>query len=164
VDGETLRPQRRAKGGAKDSWLFVAWNGFRPRAAGLDEPVSFGGDSTAAADTSAPVPPADHGAPRDTQPVARPVARDTTRVVTRDTAAQRAQGYTVQFAALRSAQAAKDIADRTKVEGAPPRVIATARDGVMIYRVVIGPFASRAEAERVAKTSGKPYWIYQGAP
>jgi cell division septation protein DedD len=160
LDGETLRPQRRAKGGAKDSWLFVAWNGFRPRAAGLDEPVSFGGDSAAAPDTSTPNAPSDHGAARDTQPV----ARETTRVVTRDTAAQRVQGYTVQFAAVRSAQAAKEIADKTKVEGAPPRVVATAREGVMIYRVVIGPFATHAEAERVAKTSGKAYWIYQGAP
>jgi cell division septation protein DedD len=141
----------------------VAWNGFRPRAAGLDEPVSFGGDSGAPPDTSAPPPPppTSNGAARDTHP---PVARDTARVVTRDTAAQRVQGYTVQFAAVRSAQAAKDIADKTKVEGAAPRVVATAREGIMIYRVVIGPFATRAEAERVAKTSGKPYWVYQGAP
>jgi cell division protein FtsN len=35
---------------------------------------------------------------------------------------------------------------------------------VTIYRVVIGPFSTREEAERIARTSGKSYWVYEGAP
>ena len=33
--------RRGAQRGAKDVWLFAAWNGFRPRAKELDEPVTF---------------------------------------------------------------------------------------------------------------------------
>jgi cell division protein FtsN len=35
---------------------------------------------------------------------------------------------------------------------------------VITYRVVIGPFPSREEAERIARTAGMSYWIYEGAP
>ena len=48
--------------------------------------------------------------------------------------------------------------------GATPRLVTTTRDGVTIYRVVIGPFTTRDEAERIARTSGKSYWVYEGAP
>jgi cell division septation protein DedD len=41
VDGETLRARRTVPGGAGDFWHLVLWNGFRPRAAGLDQPVTF---------------------------------------------------------------------------------------------------------------------------
>ncbi len=41
VDGETLQPVRTIAGGASDYWYFAFWNGFRPRAAGVDQPVSF---------------------------------------------------------------------------------------------------------------------------
>ncbi|MBX6332712.1 MAG: SPOR domain-containing protein, partial [Gemmatimonadaceae bacterium] len=82
-----------------------------------------------------------------------------------DTAASAAAGgFTVQFGALRSQQMAMDMARQITVDGAPPRVVATVRAGVTIFRVVIGPFATRAEAERVARTSGRSYWIYEGAP
>jgi hypothetical protein len=33
-----------------------------------------------------------------------------------------------------------------------------------VYRVVLGPYASRAEAERIGKSSGQSYWIFEGAP
>ncbi|MDE3053985.1 MAG: hypothetical protein KGJ70_08875, partial [Gemmatimonadota bacterium] len=48
VDGETLRPARRVAGGASDYWFGFHWNGFRPRASSLDQPVSF---NLAAADS-----------------------------------------------------------------------------------------------------------------
>ena len=41
VDAETGREQLRYRGGANDLWALVRWNGFRPRAAGLDRPVEF---------------------------------------------------------------------------------------------------------------------------
>jgi septal ring-binding cell division protein DamX len=50
------------------------------------------------------------------------------------------------------------------VTGATPRLVTTTRDGVTIYRVVIGPYPTREEAERIARTSGKSYWVYEGAP
>jgi hypothetical protein len=42
--------------------------------------------------------------------------------------------------------------------------VPNAHDGVITFRVVIGPFPTRAEAERVARTAGLSYWIYEGAP
>ena len=65
VDGETLRRTRRVPGGAKDFWHLILWNGFRPRAAGLDEPVTF--QTAAPTDSTAP-PPTDStlaSAPKD---------------------------------------------------------------------------------------------------
>ena len=70
----------------------------------------------------------------------------------------------MQFGALRAQDAAADLLRDVHVTGATPRLVATTRDGVTIYRVVIGPFSTREEAERIARTSGKSYWVYEGAP
>jgi cell division septation protein DedD len=84
--------------------------------------------------------------------------------VASDSTPSRQSGFTVQFAALRAQDAANDILREVHVTGATPRLVATTRDGVTIYRVVIGPFSTREEAERIARTSGKSYWVYEGAP
>ncbi|HEU4641418.1 MAG TPA: SPOR domain-containing protein [Gemmatimonadaceae bacterium] len=170
VDGETLRTRDTAKGGAKDDWYFIAWNGFRPRASGLDEPVTFGGDSAAAdtMDTTA-IPdvspsPADSAA-TPARPRPAPMPRDTVAAAPpADTLARRAQGFTVQFAAVRSPDTARSVASTISVQGTSARVVATQRMGITIYRVVLGPYPTRAEAERVARASGKSYWVYEGAP
>ena len=70
----------------------------------------------------------------------------------------------MQFAALRAQDAANDILHELHVTGATPRLVTTTHDGVTIYRVVIGPYPTREEAERIARTSGKSYWVYEGAP
>ncbi|HLB09868.1 MAG TPA: hypothetical protein VK617_10055, partial [Gemmatimonadaceae bacterium] len=41
VDAESLQTRKTVEGGAADDWMFVTWNGFRPRAASLDQPVTF---------------------------------------------------------------------------------------------------------------------------
>ena len=46
---------RRAQtvvGGAADDWMFISWNGFRPRAASLDQPVTFESNDTVQRDTT----------------------------------------------------------------------------------------------------------------
>jgi len=53
VDGETLRPRSTIRGGARDFWHAIVWNGFRPRAGGLDQPVTFADSDSAAARDSA---------------------------------------------------------------------------------------------------------------
>jgi hypothetical protein len=183
VDAESLATQRAIVGGASDDWMFISWNGFRPRAASLDQPVTFESNDSVQRDTSenpfsgatpspgdtlerdtaqttAAVAPAPQ-VPSGVAPGAR-AAPPPTHVAT-DTA-PRQSGFTVQFAALRSQQAAGDVLKDLHVSGATPRLVATTRDGVTIYRVVIGPFPSREDAERVASTSGKSYWVYEGAP
>ena len=151
VDGETLREKRRVEKGASDFWYGFAWSGFRPRAASLDQPVQFpGADSTDSAATTAtestvvttPPPP-----PRDTTPAAppQPVAK----------------GWIVSFAALLSEPKARELAATIQVRGEAARVLSTPRDGQVVYRVVLGPYPTKDEAERIGRESRKDYWVYE---
>jgi len=152
ADGATLRPTVRVNGGAADFWYPFRWTGFRPRAQDLDTPVDFGGatpDSTKAAtdslaDTAAAAP-------------AAPPVRDTT-------ARRPATGYTVSFAALLVPDKARDLAAQIRVGNENARVVVAMRDGSTIYRVVLGPYATRDEAERIGRESKQSYWIYEGGP
>jgi YVTN family beta-propeller protein len=178
IDAETLATRRAVLGGATDDWMFIRWNGFRPRAASLDQPVTFGTNDTVQRDTTEnPFAGADLGAdtlrrdsPASPPPVAPPAPGAPTlhpappaAHATADSAPKQ-NGFTVQFAALRAQDAANEVMRQVHVSGASPRLVATTRDGVTIYRVVIGPYPTREEAERIARTSGKSYWVYEGAP
>ena len=142
-DGETLKPRTRVRGGAQDYWYPFMWDGFRPRAASLDEPVRFDSiavdtvthDSTAIADTTA-------------------IAADTAS----------SPGFIVSFAAFLTEDRAKDLAGTIKVGGESARVITSSRDGSTIYRVVLGPYLSKEEAESAGRASGHTYWVYEGNP
>jgi len=179
VDGTTLKDQDTIDKGAADSWMFVAWNGFRPRSAALDQPVRFPGVNAAPADSAPVTDTAGGSTAAATTPSARPahspqgavpapsdtqVMRAGTLAPRSDSAAAAATGFTIQFAALRSATAAQAVAGNIKLSGSTPRVVATQRAGVTIYRVVAGPFTTRADAERVAKSSDRSFWIYAGEP
>ncbi len=178
ADAESLAPRKTTTGGAADDWMFISWNGFRPRAASLDQPVTFESNDTVQRDTTenpfagaAPSPgdtlagdgtkPAPPAAPP--APGAPPAHPASAHAAPADSAPKQS-GYTVQFAALRAQEAASDALRDVHVQGATPRLVATTREGVTIYRVVIGPFNTREEADRIARTSGKAYWIYEGAP
>ncbi|MEO7361393.1 MAG: SPOR domain-containing protein, partial [Gemmatimonadaceae bacterium] len=157
---ETFADVRTIKNGARDYWQVLRWNGFRPRSASLDEPVRFRSgsipsertrvtDSASALDSGSAVPPAG-GRSRDSS---------TSR---RDTAGPPV--FTVQFAAALTERLARDAAATIKVEGMTPRISTTTRAGRTIFRVTLGPFATRSEAERIGKVSGATYWIFEGAP
>lgn len=148
ADGETQKPTTRVRGGAADFWYPFQWTGFRPRAATLDQPVQFAGppvDSAALADSAA--------------------RRDSTTSSARDSVAKRpSAGFTVSFAALLVADKARDLAAQIHVGNESARVVTSMRDGATIYRVVLGPYATREEAERVGRESKQSYWVYEGAP
>lgn len=152
---ETFADTRTIENGARDFWQVLRWNGFRPRSASLDEPVRFRsggvpGDTTrapATADTNA-APPPDR-------------SRDTTAQV-REPAAPAV--FTVQFAAALTEKLAHDAAAKVNVDGMTPRISTATREGKTVFRVTLGPFATRAEAERVGKASGLTYWVFEGAP
>ena len=169
VSADSLRVKRTVSGGAKDLWRFLAWNGFRPRAAGLDEPVTFpedtvvphdsassfsltAEDSARAADSARRVAAAAKAAPAAP---AAPPPKDTL---------PRAPEFTAQFAALRTDSAARLVMKAIHVTGATLRVVPSSHDGVVTYRVVAGPFTTREEAERIARTAGMSYWVYEGEP
>lgn len=150
VDGETLKPASHIRGGAADYWYPFRWTGFRPRAAALDQPVEFAvpSDSARAARDSA----AAHGDSTSITPAAP------------DTTPRRATGWTVSFAALLVPDKAQELAARIHVGGETARVITAVRDGSTIYRVVLGPYATREDAERVGRESRNSYWVYEGGP
>jgi len=146
VDGATRRERSRTIRGADDFWYPFQWTGFRPRSAALDQPVSFTRPDTTDSAARVGTPPADT--------TARPAApRDTT-----------AHGFIVSFAALLSETRARDLATQIKVRGQNARIVATEREGTTIYRVLLGPYPTREEADRVGRESGQTYWVYEGAP
>jgi cell division septation protein DedD len=146
-------------GGAKDFWYFFAWDGFRPRAQGLDQPVTFPGDSApadslAASSTASSTP---------TSPVQGPRTDSAPAPATAAPPAQSA-GFTVSFAALLSEDKAQQLAQTIKVNGIDAHVVSTNTAGSPIFRVVIGPFSTREEADKVGRASRRDYWIYEGSP
>jgi len=170
VDAETFATRRTVAGGASDFWHLVLWNGFRPRAKGLDEPVVFAQRDTA--DTLAAGEPIDSSAfaipatdssllaPRTVEPAPRPATPPAPAVP----GAAAGETFTLSFAALRSEKDARALAGRLEIDGERARVVPSTVAGTPIYRVVMGPFRSKADAERRGKASGRDYWVYAGTP
>lgn len=160
ANAATLADGRVVKGGARDFWHVLRWNGFRPRAAGLDEPVQF--RRSAPRDTM----PRPDSVGSDSSPVAIApppvVAPPPPRVPPRP--AQRDSSFTVQFAAVLDEDTAKKLAGRIRVDGQRPRITTADRGGKTLYRVVLGPYSSRDAAERTGRASGQSYWVFEGAP
>lgn len=162
VDAETQKERTRFLGGAKDVWALIRWNGFRPRAAGLDAPVTFAEDSLGTAEEGEPVDSALTAAP---EPVAaRPPAPPPSPARPVAPVEPRRGVFTLSFAALLSAERAQALAATIRVDGKPARVVPGSRDGTQIYRIVFGPFDTKEDAERAGQRTGLPYWVYEGAP
>jgi hypothetical protein len=153
VDGETLHQKQRVANGASDFWYAFAWTGFRPRASSLDQPVRFPGadsaDSAARAAASA----------ESASVAATPPTRDTT-----PPAPITPKGWMVSFFALLDEQKARDLAQTIKVQNETARVVAYPRDGQTIYRVVLGPYPTKDDADRVGRDSRQNYWVYEATP
>jgi cell division protein FtsN len=73
-------------------------------------------------------------------------------------------GFVVQFAALLDRQSAEALASGIRVDGRQARISTTQRDGRALYRVVLGPYATRAQAERAGRAAGVSFWISEGTP
>ena len=178
VDGETLQAVRTIAGGASDFWYFTFWNGFRGRAPGVDQPVSFALPDSAAADSAMKV--ADSATHAVVDSVTRPVQSVPSPPTGQPTAPQRppaaapkatpaptasaSSPFTVSFAALLNADKAHMLADSIVVAGARARVVPSQRAGTTIYRVVLGPYPNRAAAEQVGRDSKRSYWVFPGQP
>lgn len=155
VSATDLRDMRTLARGAGDFWYFFAWNGFRPRSADLDLPVTFDSPATALPDTlrlggdSLPQPTVRDASPSMTEPP--------------PSIAPAAPGFMVSFAAVLSEERAREVASGFSVNGVRPRVAATPSGSTTIYRVVLGPYRTRDEAERVGRDSRRQYWVYEEA-
>ncbi len=143
LDIVTGREIRRLPDSAADRWHLLRWNGFRPRAAGLDRPVAFEEDDSASTIEGAmavPPGPAMPGAPLA------------------------AASWTLSFATLIDQDRARMMAREISVEGRTARVLVGDRDGAPIFRVLLGPYDSREAAERAGMLSGRAYWVFEGTP
>jgi len=148
ADGGTLRERRRVPQGASDFWYAFSWTGFRPRAASLDQPVQFPGADSADSAVTKPVD--------SSLAVAPPPIRDST-----PPAPAVVKGWIVSFAALLAEDKARELAATIRVHGETARVLASPREGQTIYRVVLGPYPTKDEAERIGRESRQNYWVYE---
>jgi hypothetical protein len=72
-------------------------------------------------------------------------------------------GFTVSFFTLLSQQRAQAEAAAIRVGDQTAHVETVVRSGVPMYRVILGPYPTCAEAQRVAKAAGKTgVWIPEG--
>jgi len=160
-DVSTLRTTQTVRGGAKDYWYFFNWNGFRPRAANLDQPVTFPSES-AARDTMIAKPPA-----TDTTRPPNPPMRDASPTMVTPpgsyTVPRPATQFMVSFAAVLDAEKANLVASGIEVGGVKPHVVQAQVGSTLVFRVVLGPYATREEAERVGRESKRQYWVYEGS-
>ncbi len=154
VDPQRLDVHSTIAGGAKDYWYFFAWDGFRPRAQGLDQPVVFPSDSPAFDSLSA--------SSTASGIVAHPAGIDS--LATTPPSGAPAAGFIVSYAALLSEDKAQQVAGTIKVGDTQAHVLSTTTGGSPIFRVVMGPFLTRQEAERIGRASRREYWIYEGSP
>ena len=177
VDAESGRDRMRYRNGARDRWMLVRWDGFRPRAAGLDIPVEFEeyvADS-ASADSAltallarrygdlSGVARAGGGEPVAVEPGA-PLEQGRFGEPARPATINERSTWTVSFATHLVEERAREMADRVRVAGRRARVVSGMRDGIPIYRVVLGPFDDREQAERAGMESRLPYWVFEGVP
>jgi len=159
VDPEKLAVKSTIDGGAKDFWYFFAWDGFRPRPEGLDQPVTFPSDSVQRDSLAASSTESSASSPAPVGPdTIAPPARNITPPAAQST------GFTVSFAALLSEETAQQLASSITVNGIPAHVVSTTTAGSPIYRVVMGPFATRDEAAKIGRAARREYWIYEGSP
>ena len=161
VDPRTKAAGRTIDGGGADLWFFVRWNGFRPRARGIDEPVSFSYERNEATPvdidsaTGLPRLKVDSVIPPVTTPPPPPVA---------EPVVPRPRGWILSFAAVLSLERAREIAASISVDGSRPRVVTGETAGTTVYRVVLGPYDTREAAERVGRSSKHSYWVYEAVP
>jgi len=73
--------------------------------------------------------------------------------------------FTVQFAAAPTEREARRTLGRLRLGDPTLRVVPKTFDGRTVYRVVAGPYPTRARADEAGRAVGAGnYWVYEGAP
>ncbi len=87
----------------------------------------------------------------------RPVPAQDTTLASADTTEARVY---LQVSSSQNSAWAEDLANKLRQAGLPSSVLDPRQEGDG-YRVVLGPYASRDEAEAAGKKLGRPFFIYQ---
>jgi cell division septation protein DedD len=74
------------------------------------------------------------------------------------------RAFTVQFYALMVEERARELASQIQVDGQRARVVPSVQAGTPVFRVVLGPYPTREEAERVGSRAGHVFWVFEGLP
>lgn len=151
LDATSLQRVGSVLGGALDWWHVITWDGFTARGADAPPPVFAGMDSAvpdaidsaiAAADSTAGTTPGD-SAVRDSLAPSR---------------------WMVSFASLVDAARAEALAQQVRDGGAPARVVPSTGARGPVYRVVLGPYATREAAVRAGRATGREHWVLPDTP
>lgn len=161
VHAETLAPGGTVRGAARDFWYIASWNGFRPRDSRLDEPVRFATGDSALVDSAAASGP-DSADPSGAFSGALPQGDPQPPAPGATPAATRAPAWYVSLASHGSEDVARAEAERIVVAGVSASVQRGEASGRVVYRVVVGPYPTRSDAERAGTASGRSYWIFSG--
>lgn len=165
VDPVSREEGARVKGGAADHWFFMLWNGFRPRAQGIDQPVQFswrGQDSVMARALGDTATVAFVGRDADTTSRASTVPARIDSVRPPPPAVR--TSWTVSFAVVLTESRARALASEITVDGERAHVVSGRSGDTPVFRVVLGPYPTRGDAERVGRASGRQFWVYDGVP
>ena len=175
-------------GGAKDIWTVVQWNGFRRRAgdaplrATATQPDTItrrARDTTRARNVPDSAPRAADSVVRTggdsiarrlsrldslRRAMVRPETQPRPRQAAPSVAAQLGErgSFVVQFAALKVERTAQQLASSIKANGEKAHVVMTTSNGTALYRVILGPFRSRSDAEQAGQAAGRDYWVFEG--
>ena len=71
------------------------------------------------------------------------------------------RGFFVSLASHSTEAQAKSDAATVLVDGLPAHVATYAANGRTLYRVVLGPYSTRAAAQRAGSIAARPFWIYE---
>ena len=165
VDAESSRERMRYRGGAADRWLLLRWNGFRPRSAGLDRPVEFEEYAADSAAADSALTAMIYGRYGDLGSVGRAAPMQEPAAEAAPARESDGRGtWTVSFATMMTEDRAKEMAADIVVDGRRARVVPGNRDGVPVWRVLLGPYDTRQAAERAGMASRLSYWVFEGAP
>jgi cell division septation protein DedD len=163
----TLEDGARVKGGAADYWFPMQWNGFRPRAKGLDQPVRFRAGTLSDPSESATPPSSEPDStaapptPPDTVQKAslRSASTVNSAAMAGEIAPRSASRYYVVLGSVSQLTDARDSARRVTIGGMRGRVLSTPSASGTVNLVVLGPFVTRAEADETRRQVGPRAWV-----
>ena len=149
------------------------WGGDLPLVAGEGTLVLRRGDDVRAYDLTAPghpergriaggaedrwVAPA-WAPPGSDPPPPGPAAADTTEAEPVDSAALPGERVYLQISSSQNPEWARELSDKLTAAGLPARVLQPSSEGDP-YRVVLGPYPSREQAEETGRSLGMPYFV-----